>query len=125
MKYVREKSGQVFIPEVKDLDRYCLANTLLDAAINLFLLERSGVDINSNVYTQRQQKRIELVLKELDAAPLPAPGKMGDADYRVAVGVAWGQFRNRFSIDAHPNLQRLLEIAADDATFVATAPPTA
>lgn len=123
VKYVREKSGQVFVPDATDFDRYCLANTLLDTTINLFLLERSGLDIASNVYTQRQQKRIELVLKELDSAPLPLQGKMGDADYRVAVAAAWGQFRNRFSIDAHPNLQRLLDIASEDAIFVATAPP--
>ncbi|WP_160152031.1 glutathione S-transferase family protein [Microbulbifer sp. ALW1] len=123
VKYVREKSGDVFIPDAVDLDRYCLANTLLDAAINLFLLERSGLDIDTNVYTRRQQQRIELVLKELDSAPLPESGQLGDADYRVAVGVAWGQFRNRFSIDAHPNLQQLLQIAGDDATFLATAPP--
>lgn len=125
VKYIREKSGQGFIPDIKDLDRYCLANTLLDAAINLFLLERSGIDVESNVYTRRQQKRIELVLQELDAAPLPAPGKLGDADYRVAVGVAWGQFRKRFSIEPYSNLQRLLDIAGDDPIFAETAPPAA
>ncbi|HEY8570703.1 glutathione S-transferase [Microbulbifer sp.] len=124
VKYVREKAGQVFIPDVRDLDRYCLANTLLDAAINLFLLERSGLDIESNVYTRRQQQRIELVLSELDSAPLPTSGQLSDADYRVAVAAAWGQFRKRFSIAAHPNLQRLLEIAGEDSIFVATAPPT-
>ncbi|MFV8780830.1 glutathione S-transferase family protein [Microbulbifer sp. SA54] len=125
LKYVREKSGQQFIIDAKEFDRYCLANTLLDAAINLFLLQRSGVDIDANLYTQRQQQRIEQVLKELDAAPLPAPGQFGDADYRVAVGVAWGQFRKRFSIASHPKLQRLLEIAGEDSIFVATAPPVA
>ena len=122
VKYVREKSGLTFIPDAKDLDRYCLANTLLDAAINLFLLERSGVDIQTNAYTRRQQKRIQMILSELDSAPLPQPGKLNDADYRVAVGVAWGQFRNRFAIDAHANLQRLLKIAGEDVSFVMTAP---
>ena len=123
VKYVREKSGQVFIPDELDMDRYCLANTLMDAAINLFLLQRSGLDIDANVYTRRQKLRVERILEELDSAPLPESGKLGDADYRVAVGVAWGVFRNRFSIDAHKNLQRLLEIAGDDPVFVATAPP--
>ncbi|WP_299594149.1 glutathione S-transferase [uncultured Microbulbifer sp.] len=123
VKYVREKSGQVFIPGAKDLDRYCLANTLLDAAINLFLLERSGIDISANKYTCRQQKRVEMILSELDLAPLPQAGHLDDADYRVAVGVAWGQFRNRFSIDAHANLQGLLEIAGKDPIFVETKPP--
>lgn len=125
VKYVREKAGQGFIPDVRDLDRYCLANTLLDTAINLFLLERGGLDINANAYSRRQQQRIELILGELDSAPVPAPGKLHDADYRVAVAAAWGQFRKRFSIEAHPNLQRLLEIAGQDAIFVETAPPTA
>ncbi|MCX2794182.1 glutathione S-transferase family protein [Microbulbifer thermotolerans] len=125
LKYVREKSGMEFIPNVQDFDRYCLANTLLDSAIALFLLERSGFDINSNAYTLRQQKRIERVLSELDAAPLPESGRLGDADYRVAVAVAWGQFRNRFSIDSHTNLQRLLAIAEEDSSFCATVPPAA
>lgn len=125
VKYVREKSGQSFIPDVSDLDRYCLANTLLDTAINLFLLERSGLDLDSNVYARRQQQRVERILDELDAAPLPLPGKLGDADYRVAVGIAWGQFRNRFAIDAHQNLQRLLVIAGQDEIFMETAPPAA
>lgn len=123
VKYVREKSGHAFIPHVKDLDRYCLANTLLDTAINLFLLERSGLDIDGNVYTRRQKQRVERILSELNGAPLPVHGKLGDADYRVAVGVAWGQFRNRFSIEKHQNLQQLLEIAGQDAMFVETAPP--
>ena len=125
VKYIREKSGHSFIPDVSDLDRYCLANTLLDTAINLFLLERSGLDLDGNVYTRRQLQRVERILNELDTAPLPLPGELGDADYRVAVGVAWGQFRNRFSIDAHPNLQRLLEIAGQDEIFMETAPPVA
>ena len=125
VKYVREKSGQSFIPDALDMDRYCLANTLLDAAINLFLLERSGIDISANKYTRRQQKRIEMILSELDSVPLPQAGHLNDADYRVAVGVAWGQFRNRFSIDAHSNLQHLLAIAADDPSFSATKPPVA
>ncbi|WP_158078578.1 glutathione S-transferase family protein [Microbulbifer mangrovi] len=123
VKYVREKSGRAFIPDAQDLDRYCLANTLMDAAINLFLLERSGLDVDANVYTRRQKLRVEKILEELDSAPLPEPGKLGDADYRVAVGVAWGVFRNRFSIDAHSNLQRLLEIAGQDEFFVETSPP--
>ncbi|MBY6211619.1 glutathione S-transferase [Microbulbifer agarilyticus] len=123
VKYVREKAGQEFIGDIQDLDRYCLANTLLDSAINLFLLERSGLDLNDNVYTRRQQKRVESILGELNSAPLPVVGEFNDADYRVAVGVAWGQFRNRFSIAGHENLQRLLEIASEDPTFVATAPP--
>ena len=123
VRYVREKSGEVFIPDVKDLDRYCLANTLLDTAINVFLLERSGVAIDDSVYTRRQQQRIERILKELNGAPLPLPGELGDADYRVAAGVAWGLFRNRFSIEAHPNLQRLLDIAGEDEIFIETAPP--
>ncbi|WP_105102448.1 glutathione S-transferase family protein [Microbulbifer pacificus] len=123
VKYVREKSGREFIADVRELDRYCLANTLLDAAINLFLLERSGVDIGANVYARRQQKRIELILGELDSAPLPERGKLNDADYRVAVAAAWGQFRHRFSIAPHNNLQRLLEIAGEDPVFVETAPP--
>ncbi|WP_066960213.1 glutathione S-transferase family protein [Microbulbifer sp. Q7] len=123
VKYVREKAGQVFIPDVQDLDRYCLANTLLDSAINLFLLERSGLDLKVNAYTQRQQLRIERILAELDSAPLPEAGQLSDADYRVAVGVAWGKFRKRFAIDSHRNLQRLLDIAGEDAAFAATAPP--
>ncbi|MCA0893363.1 glutathione S-transferase family protein [Microbulbifer agarilyticus] len=123
VKYVREQAGQEFIGDIQDLDRYCLANTLLDSAINLFLLERSGLDLNENVYTRRQQKRVESILGELNSAPLPVVGEFNDADYRVAVGVAWGQFRNRFSIAGHENLQRLLEIASEDPTFVATAPP--
>lgn len=125
VKYVREKSGKEFIPDAVDLDRYCLANTLMDAAINLFLLERSGLDIDANVYTRRQKLRVEKILDELNSAPLPETGNLGDADYRVAVGVAWGVFRNRFSIDSHPNLQRLLEIAGQDEFFVETAPPQA
>lgn len=125
VKYVREKSGQAFIADAVALDRYCLANTLLDAAINLFLLERSGVDIQANAYTRRQQKRIDMILSELDSGPLPQPGKLDDADYRVSVGVAWGQFRKRFSIDAHQNLQRLLELAKDEPAFAATTPPAA
>ncbi|GMG87237.1 glutathione S-transferase family protein [Biformimicrobium ophioploci] len=125
VKYVREKSGTAFIPDIGDLDRYCLANTLLDAAINLFLLQRSGLDVSENAYARRQQARIELILAELDSAPLPESGTLNDADLRVAIAVAWGVFRERFSIEAFSNLQQLLEIADQDAAFAATAPPAA
>ncbi|MCA0899966.1 MULTISPECIES: glutathione S-transferase family protein [Microbulbifer] len=125
VKYIREKAGQEFIGDIQDLDRYCLANTLLDSAINLFLLERTGLDLNENVYTRRQQKRVESILGELNSAPLPVFGEFNDADYRIAVAAAWGQFRQRYSINGHDNLQRLLEMAGKDSAFVATAPPAA
>ena len=123
VKYAREKAGGVFFPDVTDYDLFCMANTGIDAAINLFLLTNEGFDIGESKYLTRQGKRVESALDALNEAVGANPSELTDGLIRVGCLVEWGLFRNRFDIDSRPNLQALLAMANQDAAFSGTAIP--
>ena len=66
LKYVRDKADERFFADVKDFDQYCLVNTAMDSAINVFLLEREGVTADSVKYIKRQQQRIDDILQLME-----------------------------------------------------------
>jgi glutathione S-transferase len=43
VKYLREKNMQAFCFTAIEYDRFCLVNTLLEATVNLFMLEKDGI----------------------------------------------------------------------------------
>lgn len=122
---LRERAGQRFLPDVRDLDRFCLINTALDTAVNLFMLEKDGVTPERSPYLARQQARIEMCLQTLEADlatrdPAPVPGD--DVGIRLACFLEWSQFRRRVSLEAHPVLSRILAESREHEHFVATLP---
>ncbi len=122
LRYLRDKAGQPFLTDVHSLDGFCLVNTLMDSAINLFLLARSGVDITQNSYLQRQSARIQTGLDYLNAQPREAGWQDPDAWWRLNCFLYWGTFRGRFTLDGRPQLQAWLADAQTDPDFQATAP---
>ncbi len=123
IKYVREKSGQKFLSEIEDYELFAMTNTVLDSAINLFLLENDGVAIDQVNYLIRQKDRIESGLTELNRRFDPKEGITKDSALRCACFIDWALFRNRISIDEHENLVGLLAAANEAEELVATAPP--
>jgi glutathione S-transferase len=124
IKHLREKSGDSFLAPVKEFDLYCLVNTLLDSAINVFLFEKLDQLLpEQSKYLARQTARVEAGLSELNAIALPRALPLGDAHLRLACFLAWGRFRKRFSLEGHPQLQEFLTLADTWGPFAETAPP--
>lgn len=124
VKYVREKSGRVFLADIIDFETYTITNTLLDSAINLFLLENEGFGPDSIKYLGRQKARVDNGLTVLNERIDPLLGITQDSALRCACFIGWGLFRDRFSINGLPNLRQLMEAANNDQDFVETVPHT-
>ena len=123
VKYAREKAGGTFFDDVMDYELFCMANTTIDAAINLFLLTNDGVDVAASKYLGRQADRVESALDELDKRTGGSDLQLTDGVIRVACLLEWGLFRHRFNIDNRPNLQSVLALANQDEAFRSTAIP--
>ena len=126
LKYVREKAGERYFPDVKDYDQYCLVNTALDAGINLFLLEQQGVTPDNNTYLQRQKSRIEEILQLMEsknhAVAYEGPHPFSDGELRLGCFLSWGLFRNRISLGEYPQLQAFVDKLNDYPHFADTHP---
>jgi len=127
LKYIREKSGKTFFNDTKntlaDFDNFCMANTLLDAAINLFYLEKDGVTPASSVYMARQQSRLQTGLAELNKLRFSSAAPFSEAELRIACFLDWALYRKRLSLEGLPALQKLLSDMRSYAYFADTAPP--
>lgn len=124
LKHLRGKAGQPFLADAPELDRYCLANTVLDAAINVFLFEQlDGLLPEKSTYLQRQHKRVQSGLSELEAQCAPAGSELGDAALRLACLLDWGRYRNRFEVGFYPRLGAFLDTMQAWEPFAQTAPP--
>lgn len=124
LKYVREHSGGDFLSRLEDFDLYCLVNTALDTTINLFLLERDGLEVSAAPYLERQQQRVQAILAKLNSIDwdfnnLP----WNDATIRLACFLDWALFRKRLSLETYPQLEKFLQSSKEHEFFIRTAPP--
>jgi len=108
LRYVREKSGQVFLPTVEVLNNFCTVNTLIDAQVIIFLFKKEGVTSENVNYLKRQENRIQTGLKEFEAMTFSEQAPWSDFEIRLACFLDWVRFRKHFSLDAFPNLLALL-----------------
>jgi glutathione S-transferase len=126
LKYVREKAGERFFADTKDFDQYCLVNTAMDAAINIFLLEKDGVKSTQAPYLQRQQERINDILQLMEekdhAVAYEGPHPFSDGELRLGCFLSWGLFRKRFNLDKYPRLEALVDKLNDYPYFADTDP---
>lgn len=124
IRYLREKAGQDFLPAIEDYDRFCLANTLLDSAVNLFLLERDGLTPAQSPYLERQRRRIDTCLDSLSECPMSDAAPYSDFELRLGCVLAWGRFRQRFEFAHYSSLDGFMAGIDQYAPFAETAPPT-
>lgn len=127
IKYLREKAGQKFCNSAEELDEFCMINTLLDATVNVFFLERDGVKAGEVPYIQRQIDRIDSTLTELDNKTLPMQPPYSDAELRLACFIGWAKFRNRAGFSAtetseYKNVEAFFNAANQQEFFKLTAP---
>ncbi|MCB1044619.1 MAG: glutathione S-transferase [Acidobacteria bacterium] len=123
LAYVRAKQGLTFLADAEDWERYASANTVLDAAINLFLLEKDGLGTEVP-YLARQSSRVQSGLQYLNERAGSFANDRDDAAIRIACLLDWGRFRNRFGLNNYPHLQGFLIEANTWDLFRETAPPT-
>lgn len=122
-KYLREKVGQNYCKTAQELDDLCLVNTLMDATVNLFFIQRDGVDISAVPYLQRQAARIQSILAELNQQEWQTTAPYTDAHIRLACFIGWAKFRNQIDFSRYLNLEKFYADAAKYPHFIATQPP--
>lgn len=123
LKYIREQAGRSFLGDINDHETFVMSSTVLDSAINVFLLELDGVGAAQSKYLARQGARVQSGLAALNERVQPQAGLAQDGTLRCACLLAWGVFRRRFELTQWPNLCGLLDAAGADENFAATAPP--
>lgn len=126
LKYVREKAGERYFADKKDYDQYCLVNTAMDASINIFLLGKENLTPENTQYLQRQQHRVNDILKLMEnkdhAVAYEGPHPFSDGELRLGCFLSWGLFRQRFSLDEYPQLLEFVDKLNDYPTFAETHP---
>ncbi len=123
LRYLREKAGQAFFPDIRDYDLFLLVNTAMDSTVNLFLLERDGVTPSESSYLLRQRGRVEDTLAYVDRQVGDAPTSM-DSDGMIRLGcfLSWALFRKRISLGDHSALAEFQRQFESDPTIAATHP---
>ena len=123
LKYAREQSGGRFLADLEDCETFAMTNTVLDSAINVFLLENEGFGPEQIKYLGRQKKRIESGLTALNQRVGANHDITRDGVLRCACFLGWALFRKRISLDGRDHLRDLLAAANQVKAFAATAPP--
>jgi glutathione S-transferase len=98
----------------------------LDAAINVFYLERDGVDVNAVAYTQKQNERVvsclTYVASSLKGGFCTDDPRFGVTEIALATTLEWFIFRNRYPVDTIPALAEAMAVHRERASLVATRP---
>ncbi len=135
VRYAREQSGQTFLPSVGDHELFALATSVLDTAVNLYLLNigdsaalaevatgTSAIGFNPRTYYERQQERIVTGMKGLDQFELNASEPFSDGHIRLACLLDWAGYRETIDLSGLSNLSALLTRIREWPTFAETAP---
>jgi glutathione S-transferase len=120
LRYVRERSGQVFLPTVEELNDFCTVNTLIDAQVIIFLFKREGVTSEQVKYLKRQENRIQTGLQDFEKMTFSEQAPWSDVEIRLACFLDWIRFRKHFPLDPFPNLLELLARFDQYSPFVKT-----
>jgi len=123
LRHLREQAGQSLFPDLVEFDRFLLVNTAMDSTINLFLLERNGIEPEQVAYLQRQQRRIRQCLQALDeVVDTKAPESGGDFAIRLGCYLSWALFRQRLGFNDYPALEGFQQRFEADPQIAATHP---
>lgn len=124
LKYIREKAGLSFFTQIKDFELFNMTNTVMDACVNIFFLEKTdNIKLTDSKYLQRQNSRVLSGLEALNKMELATQLPLTDGQIRLACFLDWGIYRNRINLFELDNLAKLLELAKKDKAFADTAPP--
>ncbi len=125
LRYLREKAGQAFFPDIRDYDLFLLVNTAMDSTVNLFLLEKDGVTPADCGYLVRQKGRVEDTLAYLDrhlGNEYSSIDSASDGMIRLGCFLSWALFRERISLGDHSALAEFQRQFESDPAIAATHP---
>ncbi len=124
LMYLREQSGKEFFNDAQDFNLFCNVNTVLDASVNLFFLEKfDQLGPEQSSYLTRHKERVQSALEHMNESQYSTQAPFSDGELRLACFLDWGLFRKRINIDGLGNLQALLDAARNYKLFAQTAPP--
>lgn len=126
LKYLREMSGATFLADIRDYELFCMVNTVLDASVTVFFMERfDGLKAANSKCLTRHNNRINSALKEMNSLNLPTVNSdesLTDGQLRLACYLDWALFRDRITLDGLDNLKQFLHNVRQIPVFSATAP---
>lgn len=135
VRYVREKADQPFLDTIADHELFALSTTVLDTAVNVFLMNiddsadlaevKSGpskIGFSPRTYFERQQERIGVGMQGLNELELASGQPYTDGEIRLACLLDWAAFRETIDISGQENLQYFLAAIRNWAPFAETAP---
>ena len=124
LRYLRIKSGSGFMEDILDFELFNMTNTVMDACVNIFFLEKfDEITEQNSTYIGRQNARVLSGLEALNQAELAAQLPLTDGLMRLACFLDWGVYRERIDLKKYTNLTRLLDVARTDTNFIKTSPP--
>lgn len=124
LMHIRQKAGKTFPADATDFNLFCEVNTVLDASVVLFFMEKRDELLPENsVYLTRNAARVKSALEHLNESSYSNNAPFSDGELRLACLLGWGLYRNRFSLKEYSNLQALLDAANTHAAFIETTPP--
>jgi len=124
LRYLREKAEMPFMADIHDFELFNMTNTVMDACVNIFFLEKfDDITSEKSSYITRQKARVLSGLDALNEAELHAQLPLTDGLMRLACFLDWGIYRDRIDLKKLTNLTRLLDVARTDKNFIKTVPP--
>ena len=121
LRWVREEGGGRFLADLDAFDRDLMVNTALDTTVNLFLLERDGLEPDRVPYLAPQRDRVVSSLEVLERRFDGVDGTEDDG-LRLACYLSWAAFRKRIDASPYPTLRRSVAHRDDDPVFADTHP---
>ena len=123
LRYIREKAGQAFFPDIRDYDLFLLVNTAMGSTVNLFLLEKDSITPADCGYLVRQKGRVEDTLSFLDRqVDEGLADANSDGAIRLGCFLSWALFRERISLKDHASLAQFQRQFESDPEIAATHP---
>ena len=120
--YLRQKADQPFLPGYEDTELFAVATTGLDACVNLFIMSMFDATPENIPYLQRHVMRAESILSRLETLSLDTNKPYDDVIIRIGCFIAYGEFREQFSLEDKPNLRALLDRLNAWPPFAETTP---
>ena len=135
VRYVREQSGQSFLPTIADHELFALATSVLDTAVNVYLMNigdsadlaeiptgTSAIGFDPKTYFERQQERVAVGMQELERCQLLSSQPYTDGAIRLACLLDWAAYRSTIDLSGKDNLCRFLTEIRTWPPFAETAP---
>ena len=135
VRYVREQSGQSFLPTIADHELFALATSVLDTAVNVYLMNigdsadlakiptgTSAIGFDPKTYFERQQERVAVGMQELERCQLSSRQPYTDGAIRLACLLDWAVYRSTIDLSGKDNLCRFLTEIRTWPPFAETAP---